>query len=368
MRTSTAWRYVTNSWSYTSQSLIRLTVVAVGRENSSPDGIGWCSLKILIFTIIFLFKTTVVDCCHWEEPISCYQVTPKTLADVKGGTLISYEDRVQVCVDFDNIDNSDSQTPVAVIGKHLKITVAFVVLSSVTSDWPDDAQGCWKTSDFSISHICDNSGDKHLCCLRFLHICIWMVYATEQQKDLLELLDTLMQLYLCDAASGDCTSCRWACKFQTIFCVADMYFHHLCIGIEIWNLLYTWRCIILVCIYATDFIHIWIIQKVIWLLAHCFWFGIQVSEFKSITKFKIFNTNNMYGLETSFLHSIMCAFWLDLWKLDFNFSLHIFCAFSPWVITSHLNKNCLLGGWAWRQSRGWLKLTHCRWRLFPTLR
>jgi hypothetical protein len=53
---------------------------------------------------------------------------------VKGGTLISYEDRVQVCVDFDNIDNSDSQTPVAVIGKHLKITVAFVVLSSVTSD------------------------------------------------------------------------------------------------------------------------------------------------------------------------------------------------------------------------------------------
>ena len=26
-----------------------------------------------------------------------FQVTPKTLADVKGGTLISYEDRVQVC-------------------------------------------------------------------------------------------------------------------------------------------------------------------------------------------------------------------------------------------------------------------------------
>jgi hypothetical protein len=69
----------------------------------------------------------------------------------------------------------------------------------------------------------------------------------------------------------------------------------------------------LVCIYTTDFIHIWIIQKVIW-LAHCFWFGMQVSEFKSITKFKIFNTNNLYGLETSLLHSIMCAFWLDLWK------------------------------------------------------
>ncbi|RWW14579.1 hypothetical protein BHE74_00029652 [Ensete ventricosum] len=27
----------------------------------------------------------------------CVQVTPKTLADVKGGTLISYEGRVQVC-------------------------------------------------------------------------------------------------------------------------------------------------------------------------------------------------------------------------------------------------------------------------------
>jgi UTP--glucose-1-phosphate uridylyltransferase len=26
----------------------------------------------------------------------CMEVTPKTLADVKGGTLISYEDRVQV--------------------------------------------------------------------------------------------------------------------------------------------------------------------------------------------------------------------------------------------------------------------------------
>jgi len=26
------------------------------------------------------------------------QVTPKTLADVKGGTLISYEGRVQVCL------------------------------------------------------------------------------------------------------------------------------------------------------------------------------------------------------------------------------------------------------------------------------
>lgn len=26
------------------------------------------------------------------------QVTPKTLADVKGGTLISYEGRVQVCI------------------------------------------------------------------------------------------------------------------------------------------------------------------------------------------------------------------------------------------------------------------------------
>jgi hypothetical protein len=144
MRTSTAWRYVTNSWSYTSQSLIRLTVVAVGRENPGPDGVGWCSLKILILTVIFLFKTTVVDCCHWEEPISCYQVTPKTLADVKGGTLISYEDRVQVCVDFYNIDNSDSQTPVAVIGKHLKISVAFVVLSSVTSDSPDFCKFfCW---------------------------------------------------------------------------------------------------------------------------------------------------------------------------------------------------------------------------------
>jgi hypothetical protein len=82
------------------------------------------------------------------------------------------------------------------------------VIDLIFVSFSADAQGCWNTSDFSISHICDNSVDKHLCCSRFLHICIWMIYAMEQQKDLLELLDMLMQLYLCDAASGDCTSCR----------------------------------------------------------------------------------------------------------------------------------------------------------------
>lgn len=32
-----------------------------------------------------------------KKHLYCVQVTPKTLADVKGGTLISYEGRVQVC-------------------------------------------------------------------------------------------------------------------------------------------------------------------------------------------------------------------------------------------------------------------------------
>lgn len=31
-----------------------------------------------------------------HKNLYCAQVTPKTLADVKGGTLISYEGRVQV--------------------------------------------------------------------------------------------------------------------------------------------------------------------------------------------------------------------------------------------------------------------------------
>jgi UDP-N-acetylglucosamine pyrophosphorylase len=34
------------------------------------------------------------------------QVTPKTLADVKGGTLISYEGRVQAC-NFADLISSD---------------------------------------------------------------------------------------------------------------------------------------------------------------------------------------------------------------------------------------------------------------------
>lgn len=42
-------------------------------------------------------------CCNFNtifvmQCMLMLQVTPKTLADVKGGTLISYEGKVQVCI------------------------------------------------------------------------------------------------------------------------------------------------------------------------------------------------------------------------------------------------------------------------------
>lgn len=50
---------------------------------------------VVIKQLAFCFRLNIFLCIFF---VVVMQVTPKTLADVKGGTLISYEGRVQACI------------------------------------------------------------------------------------------------------------------------------------------------------------------------------------------------------------------------------------------------------------------------------